>query len=310
MYKVQLITLALLLLFSTKLAPADPIPGPILDVWDNINGTAGEALTPLDIYLTDERKARIMIQLDPLTTSDYYDSSGSEIRDSVFDYYRINIPISVEYGIPGLFEIGFRFPYLAIDRQTSYRSIFSSNGRGDFSIRIRKRVYGGKDDKVYLALGGGIKFPNGIESYYYSGSQLSYGSLDIFFGAYSMIRTGSVKYPIQFTYSHTGRGWEDDRVGDIITYRLGFLTDFGNFVDLSLGLKGYEIFDEHTPIINNIFFGTDYPAQGISKTSLEANLIITTLENRVNFSAGIVYDLRGKRSYAGTSPIFAVQVNF
>lgn len=303
MYKVQLITLALLLLFSTKLAPADPVPEPLHDVWDNINGTAGEPLSSNDIYLADEHKLRFSAEVEAFNTSDFYDSTGTKISDSVFTYYRINLPISIEYGIPGLFEVGFRVPFIV--RNSIRQYWISTSGWGDFSLRIRKKIHGEKDGRVYLALGGGIKFPTAREENIYNSLPLSYGSLDFFLGVYSIIRTGSVKYPIALTYSHTGRNQFGEPIGEIITYQLGFQTDFGNYVDLHLGLKGYEFTKESI----TIFFYERLP-QGISKTSVEGDLVITTLENRVNFSAGIVYDLRGKRSYAGISPIFSMLVNF
>ncbi|MDH5684623.1 MAG: hypothetical protein OEZ20_09190 [candidate division WOR-3 bacterium] len=302
MYRVQLKTLGLFLIFLIELSLADPIPGPILDVWDNLNGTAGEPLSPDDIYLVDEHKLRVAIHIDPISTTDFYNSNGTEISDSAFSYYRMNLPISFEYGIPGLFEIGFRMPYVL--RNTA-RLRSNTGGWSDFSVRIRTRIYGDIDEPIYLALGGGIKFPTSQYEYVYYNLPLSYGSLDFFFGAYSMIRTGTLKYPIALTYSHTGRGREGDRIGEIITYRLGFVTDFGNFVDLNLGLKGYEITEE-----NRTEVWPDLPAQGISKTSVEASLIIRTIENRVNFSAGLLYDLRGKRSYAASTPFFTMQVNF
>jgi hypothetical protein len=302
MYKVQLTTFALFLLFLAKPVPADPVPDPLFDIWDNINGTAGEPLSSNDIYLADEHKIRVSAEVETFNTSDFYDSTGTKISDSVFNYNRINLPISIEYGIPGLFEVGFRMPFVV--RSSHYEYWSNTSGWGDFSLRIRKRIYGEKDGRVYLALGGGIKFPTAKEVDIYDGLPLSYGSLDFFLGAYSIIRTGVIKYPIALTYSHTGRGQYGAPVSEIITYQLGFQTDFGNFVDLHIGLKGYEITNEYSTEFD------EYLPQGISKTSVEGDLVITTLENRVNFSAGLAYDLRGKRSYAGISPVFSMQVNF
>lgn len=308
MYKVQLITLALLLLFSAKLASADPIPGPMPDIWDNIDGTAGEALSPFDFYLAKEHKLRVSAQLDPISTNDFYDSTGALIRDSIGNYYRVNLPITFEYGIPGLFEVGFRVPYIV---RSGGGYWVSSNGWGDISVRLRRKIYGEENDKVYLALGGGIKFPTSIFYFdYFGGHQaLSQGSLDFFLGAYSVFKTGVIKYPIAITFSHTGRSRYEDQIGEIITYRADLITELDSFTNLSIGLKGYEIIEENSGKTTTWYYTLD-PAQGISKTSIEADLVFTTLENRVNFSAGIAYDLRGKRSYAGTSPIFSMQVNF
>jgi hypothetical protein len=302
MYKVQLKTFALFLLFVIKLSFANPIPGPIYDVWDNINGTAGEELSPFGTYLVEEHKFRVSAQLDPISTSDFYDSNGTVIRDSVFDYYRINLPISFEYGIPELFEIGLRVPYIVRNGRhydIEYADGINASGWGDISVRIRKVVYGNKEKPIYFALGGGIKFPTARYeyNYYFTYPVLSQGSLDFFFGAYSVIKTDVVKYPIAITFSHTGRSRSDETVGEILTYRAGLMTDLGpnHFIDFSLGLKGYEIIDWATES---------------GKTSVEANIIIRTTENRLNFSVGMVYDVRGIRAYIGTYPFFSMLVNF
>ncbi|MDH5684622.1 MAG: hypothetical protein OEZ20_09185, partial [candidate division WOR-3 bacterium] len=293
MYRVQLKIFALSLLLFIKLASTNPVPGPIPDVWDNLNGTAGEALSPFDIYLVEEHKFRVSAQLDLISTNDYYDANSTIIRDSEFDYYRINLPITFEYGIPGLFEIGFRVPYIVRNNRRYWIDYdydrINASGWGDISARIRRVVYGNKDKLIYLALGGGIKFPTAqYDDYYYSIIPiLSQGSLDFFFGAYSVIKTDIVKYPIAITFSHTGRNRLDEQVGEIITYRVGLMTDLGHFIDFNLGLKGYEILDL---------------VEGNGKTSVEGNIIIRTIENRLNFSGGLVYDVRGIRSYIGTYP--------
>ncbi len=298
MYNVQLKTFALSLLLFIKLISANPVPGPMPDIWDNLNGTAGEVLSPFDIYLVGEHKLRVTAHLDPLSTNDYYDSNGTIIRDSEFDYYRMNLPITFEYGIPGLFEIGFRVPYIVRNGRDFYMD-YSRNsiGLGDISLRIRKMVYGYIDELIYLAIGGGIKFPTARYEYiyHYTNPAFSQGSLDFFFGAYGVINTNIVKYPIAITFSHTGRNRLDEQVGEIITYRAGLMTDMDQFFDFNLGLKGYEIIDLVTES---------------GKTSLEANVIIKTIDNRMNFSGGIVYDVRGTRSYASTYPFFSMQVNF
>lgn len=299
MYKVQLKTFALSLLLLIKLISANPVPGPIDEIWDNLNGTAGEALSPFDIYLAEEYKFRVTTQLELISTNDYYDSNGTIIRESDFDYYRINLPITFEYGVPKLFEIGFRVPYIVRNGRIrgadmEYYGV-NSSGWGDISIRIRKMVYGSKDKPLFLALGGGIKFPTARYDYYSVNPILSQGSLDFFFGAYSVIKTDIVRYPIAITFSHTGRNRFGELVGEIITYRAGLMTDLGHFLDFNLGLKGYEILDI---------------AEGNGKTSLEANIIIRTIENKLNFSGGLVYDIRGIRSYSNTYPFFSMQVNF
>jgi hypothetical protein len=300
MYKVQLKTFAFSLLLFIKLISANPVPGPIPDIWDNLNGTAGEALSPFDIYLVEEHKYRVTAQLDPISTNNYYDSNGTIIRESDFDYYRINLPITFEYGIPRFFEIAFRIPYIVRNQRRQnwidpYYNYMNSSGWGDISIRIRKMVYGNKNKPIFLALGGGIKFPTARYDYYSVNPILSQGSLDFFFGAYSVIKTDVVRYPIAITFSHTERSRMGEQVGEIITYRAGLMTDLGHFLDFSLGFKGYEIIDLVTES---------------GKTSLEANVIIKTIDNRMNFSGGIGYDIRGINSYVSTYPFFSMQVNF
>ncbi|MDH5187043.1 MAG: hypothetical protein OEW70_08285 [candidate division WOR-3 bacterium] len=302
MYKVQLKTFALSLLLFISLVSANPVSGPLPEVWDNLNGTAGEPLSPYEIYLADELKLNITIHFEPISTRSYYDSISKTISDTAFDYFRINTPININYSIPNSFEIGLRIPYVVrispMDRK-------NTSGFSDFSLRVRKKIIGDKDSKIYFAIGGGVKFPTAGEVDY-DDLLLSYRSFDLFLGAYTMVKTGIIKYPIALTYSHTGRGMYSDRVGEIITYRVGLITDLGHLFDFNLGLKGYEIPEEGFSIHS---FSWRAP-HGSSKTSVEAGINIQSKENRLNFSAGIIHDLRGKRSYIGTYPFFSMQVNF
>jgi hypothetical protein len=335
------------LFLAIGLTYADPLPVPdtssMPQVWDNLNGTAGEPVSLYDIYLVAPQKIRTTILFDPITTSYGLDSTGKTYHfvyykylgrhpQLEFKYFRINMPISIAYGISRSLEIEFRRAYLYRSKTIGYlpESLLvkqpfrelrgNTNGLGDFSVRLRTKILGEPDKPLYMALGIGMKFASSAEfdtTYYLP---ISPGSTDLFFGIYNAIRFGRLIIPSAVTYSHTGRYLNGLPIGEIITYRIGLIAEIHRFADLNFSLKGYEITDESKPIISpanlNLVSGItdkiiEISPQGISKTTAEIGLSIKIPKIRAAISGGIITDLRGKRTYYDDiSSIFSMQIGF
>ena len=338
--------LLIFLFLAIGLSFANPIPGdtslfPKPEIWDNLNGTAGEPVSLYDIYLVAHHKIRTAILFDPISTSDGWDSTGKTYHFNYeyhwrhppfgFNYSRINMPISIAYGISRSLEIELRRAFVSRSKTIGYstESLLvqpirelsgNTKGLGDFSVRIRTKILGEQDKPVYLAAGVGIKLTSSAEFDANYSLPISPGSTDIFFGIYNVIKLGRFNFPSALTYSHTGRYLNGLPIGEIITYRIGLIAEVHRFADLNFSLKGYEITDEsktiNAPAQLNLSSGItdkiiEISPQGISKTTAEVGLTIKIPKIPAALSGGVIADLRGKRTYEDDiSSIFSMQIGF
>jgi hypothetical protein len=324
---------------------ADPVPAvpdttSMPKIWDNLNGTAGEPLSLYDVYLVGSGNVRATVLLDPLRTTHYWDSTSNLINfgSVYYDFYppkvysRINMPISIGYGITRSLEIEFRrafvtrrkfnlfMPESLLGEKEKWIQWENASGMGDISFRLRTKILGAPDKLLYTALGVGIKFASSDEFEPNEDLPISPGSTDIFFGIYNAIKLGKFILPAAVTYSHTGRYLNSYPMGEIITYQIGLIAPIHRFVDFNLSLRGFAITPEAKSNItlvdpslsSSIIDKTpEIIPQGISQTSAEVGLSLKILKIPIILSGGILSDLRGKRTFQeDIAAVFSLQVGF
>lgn len=334
------------LFFAISPSLANPVPDDTLlfskpEMWDNLNGTAGEPLSLYDVYLAAPQKFRVAILFDPLATSDGWDSTG-KIHHINYEYYRpyqleykysrINLPVSIAYGIAQSWEIELRRAFVTRSNAIGYTAesllvpqpwhelTGTTKGFSDFSLRFRTKILGAQNKPIYLAAGIGLKLASSTEFDTAYQLPISPGSTDLFFGIYNAIKFSRFIIPSAITYSHTGRYLNSLRMGEIITYRIGLIAAINQLVDLNLSLRGFEITEEskssNSPTSISLATGVtdkiiDFSPQGISKTTAEFGLTTKLSGLRTILFGGLVADVRGRRTFNnGIATTFSLQIEF
>lgn len=302
MRKLIIIIITVLFFSILSIIHANPISWPYLLADDYFRGTAGERLF---FGIHGLKKGSLFINNDfrYYNFTSYWDDNYHKHE---FDEYSRTINIfSLNYMLFERMQVSVRIPLVKVKNFN-----LSNSGLSDIFFGFSYRVTELIDDRLQISFSTGIKIPTGYYEYEEDKIPIGTGSFDVpiilnadlffddFIGSmdagYIIIGNSKILHP-QYDKNITIHN------GDEFFIDLTVIRKLNDNIALKFESNYYDVF-------RSTYRGYDYD-WGQSKLSIAPGIIFSTLTDKLKFDVGISYDITGKNTYSGFSPVLRIHYN-